>query len=135
MSAKPDSEREVAPEDAQAAVAANPVWYHTLEVAPGVVTPGYFDLRPVAARLPWPEVRVKRCLDVGSFDGFYSFELERRGAAEVLAVDVEGPDQFDWPPALRQWGPAAAAEMSDASTRPASPSPSACSDRGSSASA
>jgi len=98
--------------DAQAAVEANPVWYHTIEVAPGVTTPGYFDLRPIAGRLPWPDVEGKRCLDVGSFDGFYAFELERRGAAEVVAVDVEGPQDFDWPPHLRGWGPAAADQMS-----------------------
>lgn len=98
--------------DARAAVEANPVWYHTIEVAPGVTTPGYFDLRPVVAKLPWPDVEGRRCLDIGSFDGFYAFELERRGAAEVVAVDVEGPEDFDWPPHLRSWGPAAADEMS-----------------------
>jgi tRNA (mo5U34)-methyltransferase len=28
-----------------------------------------------------------RCLDVGTADGFWAFELERRGAAEVVALD------------------------------------------------
>lgn len=33
-------------------------------------------------------MRGKRCLDVGTADGFWAFELERRGAASVLATDV-----------------------------------------------
>src|SRR4051794_21837856 len=97
--------------DARAAVAEVPVWYHTLELAPGVVSPGYFALRPIANRLPWPDVRGKRCLDIASFDGFYSFGLEQRGAAEVVAVDVNGPEDFDWPPHLREWGVAAQKEL------------------------
>lgn len=87
-----------------AEVARAPVWYHTLEVGEGVVTPGYFDLRPVVDRVPWPDVRGKRCLDIATFDGFYAFELERRGAAEVIATDVAGPEDFDWPAHLRGWG-------------------------------
>ena len=72
-------------------------WYHTIELAPGVVTPGWFDTRAVAGRLPWPSLAGKRCLDVGAFDGFWGFEMERRGAAEVVAVDVLDPAQWDWP--------------------------------------
>lgn len=87
------------------AVASVPAWYHTLELAPGVVTPGYFDLRPVVDRLPWPDVRGRRCLDVGTYDGFFAFELERRGAAEVVAIDVADPHNWDWPPDARALGP------------------------------
>jgi tRNA (mo5U34)-methyltransferase len=73
-------------------------WYHTLELAPGVVTPGWFDTRDVARRLPIPpSLAGRRCLDVGTFDGFWAFELERRGASEVLAVDLLDPEQWDWP--------------------------------------
>ncbi|MDP9261341.1 MAG: class I SAM-dependent methyltransferase, partial [Actinomycetota bacterium] len=63
-------------------------WWHTIELAPGVVTPGGWDLNPTSAELPWPDVRGKRCLDVGTADGFWAFELERRGAAEVVATDL-----------------------------------------------
>ena len=73
----------------QAAVDAHPFWYHTIDVAPGVTTPGWFDLRHVVDPIPFPDVRGKRCLDIGTFDGFYAFEIERRGAAEVVAIDVE----------------------------------------------
>ena len=72
-------------------------WYHTIELAPGLETPGWFDTRAVAARLPWPDLTGKRCLDVGTFDGFWGFERERRGAAEVLACDILDPAEWDWP--------------------------------------
>ena len=72
-------------------------WYHTLELAPGVVTPGWFDLRAVAAEVLPASLDGARCLDVGTFDGFWAFEMERRGAASVLAVDVLDPAGWDWP--------------------------------------
>jgi tRNA (mo5U34)-methyltransferase len=97
--------------DARAAVAANPLWYHTMEVAPGVVTPGWFDLRPVLDRLPWPDVAGKRCLDVGTYDGHLAFELERRGAAEVVATDLADHTEWDWPVRLRERGPAELARV------------------------
>lgn len=72
-------------------------WYHTIELAPGVVTPGWFDTRPVLPQLPMPpRLDGRRCLDVGTFDGFWAFEMERRGA-EVTAIDVLDPHQWDWP--------------------------------------
>jgi tRNA (mo5U34)-methyltransferase len=93
------------------AVAANPLWYHTLELAPGAVTPGWFDLRPVVGRMPWPEVAGKRCLDVGTYDGFLAFELERRGAREVLATDISDHESWDWPAPVRAEGGARLAEL------------------------
>jgi tRNA (mo5U34)-methyltransferase len=91
-------------------VAANPLWYHTIELAPGVVTPGWFDLRPVVDRMPWPDVSGLRCLDVGTYDGFLAFELERRGAREVVATDIGGHEDWDWPHELRARGSAHLAE-------------------------
>ena len=82
-------------------IAEHGFWYHTIDAAPGVTTPGWFDLRGAVGTLPWPDVAGKRCLDIGTFDGFYAFELERRGAAEVVAVDVEDHLQWDWPPDYR----------------------------------
>ena len=83
--------------EAESLVAEHPVWYHTMELRPGLVTPGTYDLRPIVDRLPWPDVRGRRCLDVGTADGFLAFELERRGAAEVVAVDTEDQRLWDWP--------------------------------------
>jgi tRNA (mo5U34)-methyltransferase len=91
--------------DLRTRVDTNPLWYHTLELAPGVVTPGWFDLRPIVERLPWPDVRGKRCLDIGTYDGFLAFELERRGAAEVVATDIADHARWDWPCRTRALGP------------------------------
>jgi tRNA (mo5U34)-methyltransferase len=94
----------VNPADARAAVESNPLWYHTIEVAPGVLTPGWFDLRSVMDRIPWPDLRGKRCLDVATYDGSLAFEMERRGAAEVWATDVPNHDDWDWMPRERDKG-------------------------------
>jgi tRNA (mo5U34)-methyltransferase len=73
-------------------------WYHTLELAPGVVTPGRLDTRRVVDSIPFPRsLAGRRCLDVGTFNGFWAFEMERRGAAEVVAIDVLDPHEWDWP--------------------------------------
>ena len=73
-------------------------WYHTLELAPGVVTPGWHDMRPILGQIPLPaSLAGKRCLDVGTFDGYWAFEMERRGAEEVVAIDVLDPQKWDWP--------------------------------------
>jgi len=80
-------------------------WYHTIELPSGEVTPGLFDHRPVLQKygLP-PKLEGKRVLDVGTFDGFFAFEFERRGAAEVVALDVPEPGAMDWPTPLRRTG-------------------------------
>jgi tRNA (mo5U34)-methyltransferase len=92
-------------------VAENPLWYHTIDLPDGSATPGWFDLRPTVDRMPWPDVRGKRCLDVGTYDGFLAFELERRGAKEVVATDISDHAQWDWPADMRAHGPAALAEI------------------------
>jgi tRNA (mo5U34)-methyltransferase len=80
-------------------IAAQDEWYHTLELAPGVVTPGWFDTRAVADKVLMPaSLAGKRCLDIGTFDGFWAFEMERRGADEVVAIDILDPTKWDWPP-------------------------------------
>lgn len=76
-------------------------WYHTIDVVPGATTKGWFDLRHALPLIPWPDVAGKRCLDVGTWDGFYAYELERRGAAEVVALDVADLSELDYPPEIR----------------------------------
>ena len=90
--------------DLRAEVASIPLWYHVLDLPGGVTTPGAFDLRGLVDKLPWPDVRGKRCLDVGTYDGFLAWELERRGAREVVAVDIPDPADWDWPAAVRARG-------------------------------
>src|SRR5215212_9883436 len=77
-------------------------WYPTLELGDGVATSGMFDYRPVLDRYPIPaDLSGMRCLDVATMDGFWAFEMERRGAASVTALDLEDPEALDWPAALR----------------------------------
>jgi tRNA (mo5U34)-methyltransferase len=72
-------------------------WYHTFELPGGVVTAGYFDLRGVVAKLPLPDsLAGKRCLDAAACEGFWSFELARRGADEVVSLDLPDTRQQDW---------------------------------------
>ena len=104
MADEPSSTVEARGEDAT-------LWYHTLELPGGVVTPGWFDLRRHVGRLPWPDVQGERCLDVGTYDGFYAFELERRGAAEVVATDIADHRDWDWPAAMRAHGGEALAAL------------------------
>jgi tRNA (mo5U34)-methyltransferase len=77
-------------------------WYHTLELAPGVVTEGTFDLRPWVDRYGLPaRLDGMRVLEIGTWDGFWAFEMERRGAAEVVALDLDDERELDWPPRRR----------------------------------
>jgi tRNA (mo5U34)-methyltransferase len=77
-------------------------WYHTLELDDGIITNAMFDHRPVMDRYPLPaDLTGMRCLDVGTMDGFWAFEMERRGAASVVAIDLDDPDLMDWPYSLR----------------------------------
>lgn len=82
------------------------VWYHTIEFPDGTTSPGWYDTRSVPQHVPWPPgVAGSRCLDVGTFDGFWAFRLERMGAAEVVAIDVADPAKLDWPYDRRRRGP------------------------------
>jgi len=68
----------------------HPEWYHSIELAPGVVTPGRAPLahwQTALHQLRLPDLRGKRVLDIGAYDGFFSFAAERAGAARVVALD------------------------------------------------
>jgi SAM-dependent methyltransferase len=84
-------------EAAREVIGRNDAWYHTLELAPGIVTPGRIDLRKVAAKLLPDDLSGMRALDVGTFDGFWAFELEKRGA-EVVAIDLDAVGAAELPP-------------------------------------
>jgi len=64
-------------------------WYHTIDLGQGIVTPGRLDpQKQTLPRLGLPaDLSGKTVLDVGAWDGFFSFEAERRGAKRVLATD------------------------------------------------
>ena len=70
----------------------------------GVVTPGVNDSGGVLAHLPLEaDYSGRRVLDIGARDGFFSFELERRGA-DVVALDYISPDQTGFAVASRLLG-------------------------------
>lgn len=63
-------------------------WYHSIDLGHGVVTQGFTNPQGVLNRLHLaPRLDGLSVLDIGAWDGFYSFEAERRGARRVLATD------------------------------------------------
>ncbi|HYP07834.1 MAG TPA: methyltransferase domain-containing protein, partial [Bryobacteraceae bacterium] len=72
-------------------------WWHSFELPDGSVVEGVCDLPGLKHRLaqfPIPQdLTGKRVLDVGAWDGFFSFEMEKRGA-EVVAVDCWDNERF-----------------------------------------
>ena len=63
-------------------------WYHTIDLGNGIVTQGIDDTPVRLGQVQLPSsLRGKTVLDIGAWDGFFSFESERRGAARVVAAD------------------------------------------------
>lgn len=67
-------------------VANYPYWYHRIELPEGVVTPGWAPLNQEMYRIP-QDMTGMRVLDVGAWDGYWSFEALNRGASQVVAID------------------------------------------------
>jgi tRNA (mo5U34)-methyltransferase len=64
-------------------------WWHRIDLGDGVTTPGTTDSEEKLKRLHLPEdLTGKSVLDVGAWDGWWSFLCERRGASAVTAVDT-----------------------------------------------
>jgi tRNA (mo5U34)-methyltransferase len=81
--------------DAARVRASVPLWFHTFALAPGIYTPGIArDHGYRLAVLGEDRFAGRSVLDVGTFDGFYSFLAEARGARRVIAVDNE--QYVDW---------------------------------------
>lgn len=67
------------------------VWFHSIDLGDGEVTSGTKSASELAAQtnalcLPL-SLAGQTALDIGAWDGFFSFELERRGAKRVVALD------------------------------------------------
>jgi SAM-dependent methyltransferase len=78
------------PEEARAALESVPLWFHTFSLnGGGVYTRGIARDHRYRLRAIPEQLGGARVLDVGTFDGFYAFLAERRGAARVVAVDNE----------------------------------------------
>src|SRR5688500_2741350 len=80
-------------------------WFHTMDLGKGVSTEGIVDTDHRLGMLDLPKsLAGLTVLDVGAWDGFFSFECERRGAARVVASDW-----FSWHGA--GWGTKAGFEL------------------------
>ena len=71
------------------------VWHQRFELVPGVEAPGDNDIVALldAAGVP-PDLTGRTAIDLGTTNGGAAFELERRGAERVVAVDVKPPDHY-----------------------------------------
>ncbi|MGV0025160.1 DUF1698 domain-containing protein [Phormidesmis priestleyi] len=71
-----------------------PYWFQHFEVAPGIFTPGLNPVLEFCDRLQLPkDLTGMTVLDVGAYDGGFSFECERRGASQVVAYDLLKPTE------------------------------------------
>lgn len=87
MNASPPVSRALSPADLQQRVDEID-WWHRIELQPGLVTPGRDRTRQKIRALELPgNLAGTSVLDVGAWDGAFSFEAERRGAERVLATD------------------------------------------------
>ncbi len=72
-------------------VASRGTWWHRIDVGHGTVTPGLDDSPVKLGTLSFPNnLSGKTVLDIGAWDGFFSFEAERRGA------DVTATNHYCW---------------------------------------
>ncbi len=83
-------------EDLERRVASVPVWYHAIELGDDVVTPGIRGWTLDSLQIP--DLTGKTVLDIGAWDGYFSFEAERRGASRVVALD-----HYVWSLDLQGW--------------------------------
>jgi tRNA (mo5U34)-methyltransferase len=72
-------------------------YWHSFEMPDGSILEGIHSLESLRRRLaqfPIPaDLTGKRVLDIGAWDGFFTFEMERRGA-EVMAIDCWDNPRF-----------------------------------------
>jgi tRNA (mo5U34)-methyltransferase len=71
-------------------------WFHRIDLGDGIVTPGSDDSPAKLSALQLPPLKGKTVLDVGAWDGFFSFAAERAGASRVVAVDGPVWDNRTW---------------------------------------
>jgi tRNA (mo5U34)-methyltransferase len=81
--------------EAETLVASQSWWYHTFEIAPGVMTPGVYEISGALANMGLPaDMTGMRVLEIGPADGAFTKVMWERGA-DVTAVDYELIDRFE----------------------------------------
>lgn len=72
-------------------------WWHSINLGVDLVTPGRCNCVGDLGDMYMPnDLTGKRVLDIGAWDGFYAFEAEKRGAKEVVAMDLDVPGEGSW---------------------------------------
>lgn len=69
-------------------------WFHSFDFGEGLTATGHKKQRGLeveAASILPADIAGKTCIDIGAWDGFFSFQAEHRGARAVLATD-----HFSW---------------------------------------
>jgi tRNA (mo5U34)-methyltransferase len=70
-------------------------WFHTIDLGDGLVTDGYDQTIDKTPHMHLPaDLTGKTVLDIGAYEGAFSFEAKRRGAERVLATDSF---VWEWP--------------------------------------
>lgn len=76
-------------------------WHQRWEVFADVFSPGRNPVRELCELIDLPQdLSGARVLDIGAWNGCFSFECERRGAADVVALGPEPPEDL----AIRELG-------------------------------
>jgi tRNA (mo5U34)-methyltransferase len=70
-------------------------WFHTFDFGSGLVTPGRDPSAKKLHHLCLPaDMRALSVLDIGAYEGFFSFHCEQRGAERIVAADRVA---WEWP--------------------------------------
>jgi tRNA (mo5U34)-methyltransferase len=67
-----------------------PRWFHSIDLGQGVFTDGVKSREQMTHELNTfqiPDLRWKSVLDINTWDGYFAFAAEQRGAARVVAID------------------------------------------------
>lgn len=98
-------QREPSNGELEAVLALDVPWFQKWQIRPGVVVPGKNDVVAImdACRVPG-DLSGRRVLDIGAYNGCVSFEAERRGASEVVALDMMNPDSTGFTDLARALG-------------------------------
>lgn len=102
VSNPPTKATSIHPDEVRKRVAGIPFWYHRIMLPGGIVTPGRAPMDIDTHGVP-KDLTGLRVLDIGTWDGFWTFQSLKRGAREVVAIDdftdsVGGVRPIDRPP-------------------------------------
>jgi hypothetical protein len=78
-------------------------WFHSIDLGKGQPTPGVKSAATLEAETTYLELPARldgmSVLDIGTWDGYFAFEMERRGATSVTALDY-----YAWATDQSRWG-------------------------------